>query len=701
MERTGVQYLTPRALLLAALIAIVAFAIGVIAVLFAPLGEDKLPAAGEVLAISAERFHDEPESMEGTFGADVKMEGLEIRYDGEFSFAAPDRMHVSIDSVGTKTEILLTGGDAYVLPDNEEEWYRLENDWEGLDPDTLELFLESRGFLHYGNLANRLLRLEQLPDESLDGRTYLHYWGFVELQDLADVVLTGLTGQALAPAYADTEGGPAETHLWLDRDTFLPRRVEMRGEWTLDDLTTSQSLTFDFFSYDADVTVPDAPADAKPLVQSLQPGGTLGLRCSYATKFLRERYGFPDGRGCVVLRVDSPSAAEEAGFQLGDEMIEMDGMPITSGRQFTFLFEDSPGTGRHTFIVQRGGEELTFEVELADRAGTPKEDPYFYYLRAKGLAADTPDLDADFEQIVADYTRQIEQDPEFELPYLYRGELQMGRSNEAARADLELALSLDPTLTEAYRMLAQLANSQDDFDAAIDHISRSIGLNGCGEAIEPWDLDCAEDLINRTAFHLSRLNEGDDLLVERDLDAIEGVTFYEPMLVWGRLQVAFARGDDATVRELGEQFIEMPLTRLSDYLYDYQVWLEEGIIGGEDRAALAVTSWDIVDVKPIQDYLEDHAAFLSMDSSDEAYNGFALLFRFALSSPIQGSTLSGDLWRGPYRLATFRVPDTSGQHFHAEFETTNARLSAGVYELRVYVDGEFQTTVTLDATNLP
>jgi hypothetical protein len=276
--------------------------------------------------------------------------------------------------------------------------------------------------------------------------------------------------------------------------------------------------------------------------------------------------------------------------------------------------------------------------------------------------------------------------------------MQIGKDNEAAEADLERALALDPELTEAHRALAQVAERRDDWAAAIEHIDRSIELNGCGEALEPWELDCAEDLTNRTAFYMSRLDEGDDLLVERDLDAIEGVIFFEPMLVWGRLQLAFARGDDSTVRELGEQFIEMPLTRLSDYLFDYQVWLEEGIIAGEDRAAFAITTWDMVDARAIQDYVEDSTAIMAKDSNDDKYNGFAMIFRFELPAPVQGSTLSGDLWRGSYRLATFQVTDASGQHFHAEFETTNTSLSAGAYELRVYVDGEPATTLALEKT---
>ena len=686
--------LNPRALVLAALVAVAAFAIGVVAVLFAPLSGSGLPAPKEVLAISAERFHDETESIEGIFHSEAKFQGLDMRAEGDFAFIAPDRMLMSIDSEGTKMQVLLADGESFLRPPAGGDWYRLEDDWEGLHPDKLKLFLEARGFLHYGKLTERLVRLEQLPDQQLDGETYLHYWGFLESQDLIDVYFTGFTGQKITPANPDLEGEPAETHLWLDRETFLPYRVEIREEWRLYDVASSQTLTFEFEGYDGNVAVPEAPTDARTLVQSLRVGNILGLRCSSATKFLRERYGLPEGRGCVVLRVDSPSAAEEAGFQLGDKMVQMDGMPITSGRQFTLLFEETPGSDYHTFVVQRGNQELTLKALLADLAGTPKEDPYLYYLHAKEFGADTLDLDADFDQIMSDYTRAIEQDPEFELPYLYRGELQINRDDEAARTDLEHALSLDPALAEAHRLLSQLDEREYDYDSAIERISRSIELNGCGQALEPWDLDCAEDLTYRTAFYGSRLADGDELLAERDLDAIEGIVLFEPMLLWGRVQLAFVRGDDAAVRELGERFIDMPLTPISSYLDLRQTRVAEWISGGGDWTSFEMPNW-ITALVDTYDYPQDPVTSTRITGSGE--NAFHLLFRSELPSPpTQSSTLSGDLWRGSYRLASFRLAGVMEPYFDANFDAFARTLPDGKYELRVYVNGKLATTLLAD-----
>ena len=688
-----------RLVIVAALIAPLAFAAGVFAILLIPLGDGSQPPPEEVISTSAQRFRAETKSIEGSFNTEVKLNEHEARSDGNFAFLAPDRMDLSISSQGGTMEILLAEGRSYLRFNHESDWYQLEGEWQGLDPDKLELFLESRGFLNYGNLASRLFRLERLPDERIDDGRYSHYWGFIQSRDMSDVFLTGLTGQDLGTSGLESESEPVETHLWLERDTLLPRRVQIRAENKLaEQLTSTQTITFEFAGYGQDVRLPDVPTSTKRLVDQLQEGSTLGLRCSSATKFLRDRYGLPEGRGCVALRVDSPSAAEEAGFQLGDKMIAMDGMRITSGRQFTFLFEDLPSTDHHTFVVQRGNEELTLEVDLADRAGTPKEDPYLYYLRAKALSAQSTDSDANFDQIVADYNRQIEQDPAFELPYLYRGDVRIGKNNEAARADLENALALDPTLAEAHRLLAQLADHQDDFDTAIEHINRSIELNGCGEALASWDLDCAEDLTNRTAFYLSRLKEGDDLLIEHDLKALEGVIFFEPMLVWGKISLAFARGDDATVHELGEQFIGMRLTRLSDYLKNRQASLEKDISASAGTGTFTMPTWQMRDASRT-DQSGDQVWVIPVVG--EKTDGFALVYAFELPSTVWQSTISGELWRGPYRLAAFDFSTSWGKTFRAELETDNGKLLEGAYELRIQVNGQVVKTVGLEAPHGP
>ncbi|MEE8369266.1 MAG: hypothetical protein V3S00_00695, partial [Dehalococcoidia bacterium] len=56
------------------------------------------------------------------------------------------------------------------------------------------------------------------------------------------------------------------------------------------------------------VRVVEPAPEELPEEAPLGPGNTLGLRCGYASRFLRERYDLPPDKGCVVLRVSSPGA---------------------------------------------------------------------------------------------------------------------------------------------------------------------------------------------------------------------------------------------------------------------------------------------------------------------------------------------------------------------------------------------------------
>jgi hypothetical protein len=170
------------------------------------------------------------------------------------------------------------------------------------------------------------------------------------------------------------------------------------------------------------------------------------------------------------------------------------------------------------------------------------------------------------------------------------------------------------------------------------------------------------------------------------------VIFYEPMLMSGRIDLAFARGDDLTVRQLAEQFIDMPLTRLSEYLGDHQSWLEDGILSEDDKATYALPTWNAGDAARV-DQVGDEACFLPIGGDED---GFVLVYFFGLTSNIWDATLVGELWHGSYRLATFRIPGTWGRHFRTEFDTENAKLPPGSYELRVYADGEAVKTLSLE-----
>src|SRR5437867_1457561 len=157
------------------------------------------------------------------------------------------------------------------------------------------------------------------------------------------------------------------------------------------------------------------------------PDGTLGMRCSANSAFLQQTFGTPTHHGYVVLRVSA--GAQSAGIRRGDLVIEMDGVPVTSGQQFQHLFDKSHKAS-WDFVVLRQGEPepLTFHVKGGRGRDFPEDpsDPFFYYLRGRWDAADDPD------SAMRDYSRVIELEPRFDLAYLYRGPLYEARGNRVA-----------------------------------------------------------------------------------------------------------------------------------------------------------------------------------------------------------------------------------------------------------------------------
>ena len=174
-------------------------------------------------------------------------------------------------------------------------------------------------------------------------------------------------------------------------------------------------------------------------------------------------------------------------------MIAMNGIPITSGPQFSILFKNS-GESRFTFTVLRPGsaEPTDFVVKLGPGSHPPKEDPndpFFYYLRARWDTARTH-----IEKDIEDYTRAIELAPDFDLAYLYRGGLyfELG-DRDAARRDYIRALELDPDLGAAHRSLTYLFFADGDLGSAMASIQKAIVLDECEGGFIRHNIDCAED----------------------------------------------------------------------------------------------------------------------------------------------------------------------------------------------------------------
>ena len=218
----------------------------------------------------------------------------------------------------------------------------------------------------------------------------------------------------------------------------------------------------------------------------LPQGNVLGLRCAYASDYLRDKYDLPERHGCVVLRVNEGTGAYSVGLREGDMIVEVEGVPITSGPQFQIYWESLDKHTQKFTVARPGGTEVTFNVTLGGHGRLPEydpEDPYFFYLRARGSD--------DSSQAITDFTKAIELAPDFDLAYAYRGALYTEANvPDFAIKDLNKALEFDPELTEAYRDRAWHNIFIGDYEAATADAEKASALDGCEGGFETYNYDC-------------------------------------------------------------------------------------------------------------------------------------------------------------------------------------------------------------------
>jgi serine protease DegQ len=93
----------------------------------------------------------------------------------------------------------------------------------------------------------------------------------------------------------------------------------------------------------------------------------LGIRPAELTPQLTERFGVEAERGILVASVVEGSASDEAGIEPGDVIVAVDGAPMRRVEDLLALLRTrSPGEVV-TLTIDRNGERIEIEVELADR----------------------------------------------------------------------------------------------------------------------------------------------------------------------------------------------------------------------------------------------------------------------------------------------------------------------------------------------
>ena len=90
----------------------------------------------------------------------------------------------------------------------------------------------------------------------------------------------------------------------------------------------------------------------------------VGLRVREMTPELAKRYGLDSQAGVVVSEVDPEGAAEAAGIEPGDIVLEIDRKPIQGKAEYDAAIKGLEGKSSTLFLVRRGQQSLFVALDL-------------------------------------------------------------------------------------------------------------------------------------------------------------------------------------------------------------------------------------------------------------------------------------------------------------------------------------------------
>jgi hypothetical protein len=227
----------------------------------APAPAPVLSAEQQLLAASAEAFAN-VESFRGRFQVAFTADGENVNSGGDIVFQAPDRMHMTMNIGGQTFDMLARGSNMYLRVPHQ-GWYVLGGAALGFSPEALNGYVSNRGLFDYDAQTAGLLGITQLPDEEIDGGSYLHYRGTIDFRNLSSALPSSILDPSVAQSVR-TVSGPVQVDLWLDKETRLPRRHTISMNLDMNGQPVTMDMRMAFTEYNGDVTIPDAPDDARP-----------------------------------------------------------------------------------------------------------------------------------------------------------------------------------------------------------------------------------------------------------------------------------------------------------------------------------------------------------------------------------------------------------------------------------------------------
>jgi hypothetical protein len=218
-------------------------------------------SAQAAIEASAESYRQQVQSFEGTMTIGFGADGDQLETAGDIKYVAPDQAYVSMDIPAYgDLEVLVSGEDIYFAKDG--EWRSGNFSAFGIDLEEFRQYAEDRGPVDYADALDGLVDLTKVQDEQIDGKTYSHYIGSIDLASLSEEVPEGAVDPSVLEYLTGASTG-ASMDIYVDSVTLLPRRYTMGMSTNFGEASFTMRMQMDFLKYNEDVDMPEPPADAE------------------------------------------------------------------------------------------------------------------------------------------------------------------------------------------------------------------------------------------------------------------------------------------------------------------------------------------------------------------------------------------------------------------------------------------------------
>ena len=195
-------------------------------------------------------FQNRIKSTSAGGGFTLSLEGTAAYAEDELKYMS---MSMKVEGGGTTSnvETLLLPPDYYMkTPDG--QWYVLSPWHQGTRPEEVPDMSFDEEFLDYEQIVGDLEGVEQLADETIDGRTYMRFSADMAFSDM----------DAESEIFGDANG-VFHVDLWVDSETKLPERMSVSSEMSVAGSEVTTEMTI-WFVYNETIFVPMAPKDTRP-----------------------------------------------------------------------------------------------------------------------------------------------------------------------------------------------------------------------------------------------------------------------------------------------------------------------------------------------------------------------------------------------------------------------------------------------------